>query len=508
MVGAEKRRPAWKGVSELFHAAGCWTGNVGNKGDAVFQGRPLGEEEINEIRGKKLEALGEVLTPDVFEDLAATPASGTVLVPQVVFWLMACVALGDGTFAGAMTTFWTVLPPQCAAQVPLRPMTPAAFCTARHKLPLSFFIGLFQAFISRFQQQFGERYRWRGFSLCAIDGSVVDLPPGAKELKEKFCPGSNELGPGKRPQALLVGLIDVWSGLCLGFNFVSTKMGEIAAAASVVSCLGPEHLLLADRNFACFEMMARVLKQQAELLFRLQEGRFTGAKHHRQRIGPNEWLLTISPTEESRKHCPEFDQPIVLRLIQYQVRGFRPSYLITSLLDPYLYHWQDLVILYHERWREEVAFRDWKHTLTLSNLRSQSEVQLLKETYVQITLNNAVRWVMAEAGGVSTAPVCLQFLESKRLILAASGRMAVARPSDIPRIYAQLLREVAACRILVRPHRSYPRNKRDGKAKDKGKGTVTKPNRVPIQPGIEMALDYIDFTEHAFARPDAHTMTI
>ena len=473
----------------------------------MFQGRPLGEEEIKPIREKRVEALGRVLTPEILDGLAAMPASGTVLVPQVVFWLMACVALGDGTFAAAMTTFWTVLPAGCAALVPLKPLTAAAFCTARRKLPLSFFAGLFSVLVSRFLHRFGERYRWRGFSLCAIDGSVVDLPP-VKTLWEKFSPGSNERGPGKHPQALLVGLIDVWSGLCFSFNFVSTKMGEVATAATVVLCLGPEHLLLADRNFACFEMMARVLKQQAQLLFRLQDGRFTGAKHKRQRIGPNEWLVTLYPTQESRRNAPEFYQPIVLRIIKYQARGFRPSYLITSLLDPYVYYWKDLVNLYHERWREEVAFREWKHTLTLSNLRSKSEEQLLKETYVQITLNNAVRWVMAEAGDASTPPVFLQFLESKRLIIAASGRMAVAGPSGIPRIYAQLLQEVAACRILIRRHRSFPRRKGDGKGKNKGNGTVTKPNRVPIGPDTEIALEYIDFIEHLPAMPDVPAMTI
>jgi hypothetical protein len=378
----------------------------------MFQGTPLSPDAVQHLREKRPEAFRMVVTPELLAGLAALPAAGTVLIPEIVFWLMTCVALGDGTMAGAMATYWASLGQQYAALVPLEPLTPAAFCTARKLLPVEFFSGVFCRLNERFDQRHGGRYKWRGFSLVSTDGSLVDLPAGAPELKEKFCAGSNELGPGKHPQALLVGLVDIWNGLCRGFALVSTKVGEVAAVAEVMPLLRPDHLFLADRNFSCFEVMARVRGRASQFLMRLQEGRFTGSGYERkmlsQKLGGNQWLTTLRPTKELREKFSEMPEEIVVRIIQYQIPGFRPSYLITSLLDAEEYRWEDLVMLYHERWRQGTQHADWKHTLTLANLRSKTEGQIRKEVYVQLTLNNAVRWVMAEAAttAVPKEPPC------------------------------------------------------------------------------------------------------
>jgi len=134
--------------------------------------------------------------------------------------------------------------------------------------------------------------------------------------------------------------------------------------------------------------------------------------------------------------------------------------------------------LYHERWRQETCHREWKHSLELSNLRSHSAAGLLKEVLVQLTTNNVVRWIMAEAAPPPLCPVHLKFLESKRLILASVGAMTAAAVCLLPELYRQLLREIGRQRIVIRPGRSYER-KWDARGRPKGHGKIAAPAKLP-----------------------------
>ena len=178
-----------------------------------------------------------------------------------------------------------------------------------------------------------------------------------------------------------------------------------------------------------------------------------------------------------QKQYPQVGSSITVRVLQYQIPGFRPSWLITSLLDTTKFPYEELVELYHDRWRQETFHREWKHTLDLSNLRSHSAAGLLKEVLVQLTVNNVVRWVMAEAAPPPLCPVHLKFLESKRLILASVPAMTAAPACLLPELYRELLREIARQRILVRPGRSYER-KWDVGGRPKGHGKIAAPAKL------------------------------
>ena len=58
------------------------------------------------VRGHGLTPFRNILTPELFQSVfPCSPRGSTVLIPEVVFWLMATVALGDGAMAGAVVSF-------------------------------------------------------------------------------------------------------------------------------------------------------------------------------------------------------------------------------------------------------------------------------------------------------------------------------------------------------------------------------------------------------------------
>ena len=79
-----------------------------------------------------------------------------------------------------------------------------AFTKARRLLSIDFWRALFTLLGERFEATHGQRIRWKGFRLLALDGTSITLP-GWKRLAAYFGTANN--GKGKRaPQARLVML--------------------------------------------------------------------------------------------------------------------------------------------------------------------------------------------------------------------------------------------------------------------------------------------------------------
>ncbi len=429
------------------------------------------------LRSAGLTPFRHILDPDCFARAWAGPLpANAVLIPEIVFWLMATVALGEPSMAASVTYLWSGLRASMP-HLPIRPVTEEAFSLARSALPLGFFLPLFADIVNRFGRKFSNRFRWKGRRLLGLDGMDIDLPPHP-HLRRIFRPPSNQHGPGLVPQARLVGLVGLWNGACYGFRWTPLAVSEQHSARRLFDAvLRPGDLAMCDRNFPDIETFAQIRHKQADFLFHLPSNRFLGHQRIPTPSGrPQEWYVNLPLPQDLRRRYPRLGPILPARILQYQWPGYETSWLITSLVDTREYPYTELVALYHHRWRQETFHREWKYTLHLSNLRCHTASGLLKEVLVQLTMNNVVRWMMAEAAGPNDRPVDLKFLEAKRLIVAQVPAMTTAPACMLPWLYQQLLDAVADQRILVRPGRNYPR-RWDGQPRPKGHGKVARPAR-------------------------------
>jgi len=197
-----------------------------------------------------------------------------------------------------------------------------------------------------------------------------------------------------------------------------------------------------------------------------------------QRLGSDDWLVRFRPSPASRRKFPELPGELIYRLIRYQRPGFRPTWLLTSLLDTRLCPRDELVDLYHRRWSIETIYREWKHGLDIQNLRSHTPLGILKEVHAQLMLSNLVRWIMTEATeNTAQTPLDLSFLTTLTLAKNTVATLFLSRARDRRKLHQQLLTEIRAAVIRKRPGRSYPRPG-DGKIKNKGKGKRQLPARL------------------------------
>jgi hypothetical protein len=90
--------------------------------------------------------------------------------------------------------------------------------------------------------------------------------------------------------------------------------------------------------------------------------------------------------------------------------------------------------------------------------RSQTPDGVRQEAWGLLLAYNLVRALIAEAAmPAGLSPLRISFLDSLRAIDRAILKMAVASTRDLRSLYAELLQEIASCRLPERRKRRFPR---------------------------------------------------
>jgi hypothetical protein len=216
------------------------------------------------LKSSGLARFQAILTPKDFKTIAkqagCAPKKDRPLIPEVVCWLMAIVALHTESMTQGLLVAWNCVRSVCPG-LPVTPVTEEAFCQARREIPLSFWKALWHRLGSRYEDQFDAAMRWKGrFRVMAVDGSEVILPK-AKALIEFFGRPKGRHGTSPQPQGRLVAMCSVFTGFCLAFKFVALKVSEHAALRHLIRLLQNNDLLLLDRGF--FSLRRDVAHQPA-----------------------------------------------------------------------------------------------------------------------------------------------------------------------------------------------------------------------------------------------------
>jgi hypothetical protein len=432
----------------------------------------------NILQHKGLDPFRSIIPPREFATVArmtdCLPQRKRALTPQVVAWLMMLVALHTTSMTQGLYQAWSWV----SHLVPKRRnqcVSEEAFTQARNALPLRFWGILFERLGCRFHKHFDAATRWKGLRVLAGDGSLIDLP-NSPQLSKFFGHPKGAKGPGRQPQGRLVALCSVFTGFCVAFKFAPLRFTEHVLLRRLLKFFKPHDLVLLDRGFFSYDLIQSITARSAHYLQRLsdQMARFAETV---KRLGPNDWMVRFKPTTAIRWKHPTLPEELRARLIRYQMPGFRPSYLLTSLTDLGEFTRNELVNLYHRRWQIETIYREWKHTLDIQNLRSKSPLGISKEIHAHLIMSNLVRWMMSEAGAQSIAPVELSFTTAISHIKSAVSSMVWLPSTRRIGSYRQLLLDIRGAPIRQRSGRSYPRL-HDGKVKNMGKGKHRLPARI------------------------------
>jgi Transposase DDE domain len=227
---------------------------------------------------------------------------------------------------------------------------------------------------------------WRGWLLCALDGTTLCCPDTPANLAV-YCKGGSHHGGTGYPLVRLVAVVACGTRALLQTTFGTISRGELGYAAELVSGLHSGMLLLADRNFAAAELITGIHHTGADLLVRVKAGRRLPVC---RRCGDGSWISRIGPVEVRVIRCAiALATPAGRRSEIYQ--------LVTTVTDPDCSA-AELVRLYHQRWEIETAYLELKQSILGGRvLRARTPAGLEQEIHALLVAYQALRIAICDA---------------------------------------------------------------------------------------------------------------
>jgi hypothetical protein len=377
------------------------------------------------------ERFGKVLDARWIDTALQETGTATVrrrkLSATMVVWLVIGMALfRDRSINEVVTHLGLVLPSQKGQRPKAgKTVAPSAIPQGRYRVGDAPIKVIFEHTAEAWANAAAAEDRWRGLALYGVDGTTFRLPD-TDENREAFGLPPSSRGQAGYPQTRLVALMALRSHLISAAAFgpySGKKTGEHSLACSLWPLLPDHSLVIMDRLFIDYGLFYRMSHDD--------DGSVNGLKHWLVRakknlrwktlevFGKGDELVELSIGPAARKKDPTLPKKMVARAVCYQVKGFRPQTLLTSMIDPEQYPAAEMAALYHERWEIELGYDEIKtHMLERQEaLRSKKAVGVRQEIWGIMLAYNLVRKEMldvAEAAGVP--PVRVSFRHSLMLI--------------------------------------------------------------------------------------------
>lgn len=367
-------------------------------------------------------------------------------------------------------------------------LTTSAFTQARAAMPWSFWVTLLLVLTERFEQQHADLIGFKGFRLLSLDGTCLALDHW-QDLKERA--GTSVNGKGlTTPQARLLLLQLPLVRLPVRFELVSFNVGERTVAGPILEVLRRNDLVLLDRGFWSYGLFCQIGRSQAHFAIRKMSG---VAFKTVERLAAQDELVQWTPSDPQWK-AEGLPASILLRVITYQIKGFRPSAVVTSVRDPKRISRDEFVRLatvdhagrvldaglYHRRWEVETTLSEIKITQGMKgSFRSRKTEGIAFEVAGHMLLYFLMRYQMVEAALAAGVPSlrlsykgALEDVQDMRETLLKAGERTAQRV-----LLPRLLDQIGSHVVRFRPGRHYPRP-HDTQVKDKGRGKKQIPSKL------------------------------
>jgi hypothetical protein len=275
--------------------------------------------------------------------------------------------------------------------------TPGGWTQARAKLSHTAFIELNQqVLLPGFYapEQTAHRCNWRNHRLLGCDGSMLRLP-SHPEIFEKFgkVEVANHLGQTGTcyAPARLSVLYDLLNQIGLDARVEPVAQSEVDLVATQLEHVQPNDVLIWDRGFTGFVLMALTLARDAHFVGRCSTGSFAGAQDlfRANRAGRSK-TVKLMAGKDQRAELKRLGLPIelIVRFVSLRLPSVELEVLVTSLLDERRYPTAEFLEVYHWRWNHETYHQMLKGRLDLENWSGQTEEAVRQDVQAAVLVSN------------------------------------------------------------------------------------------------------------------------
>jgi hypothetical protein len=342
-----------------------------------------------------------------------------------------------------------------------------AYCKARAKLSEGLLGRLTRGAGSRLEGAAPAHWRWQGRRVLLADGTTLllaDTP--ANQAAYPQMP-SQKPGVGF-PIVRLVALLGWASGALVGAAlapYSGKQTGETSLLRQLLDELRPGDVLVADRCYCTYWLVALAWLRGVDVVFRLHQRRHYDFRRGR-RLGRDDhvvaWVKPARPAWLDEATYAGLPAELTVRELRLALDrpGCRVKELVvaTTLIDAAAYPAADVTDLYEQRWQAELDLRAIKSSLGMEMLRAQSPAMARKELWAHLLAYNLVRQVMAQAAQRhGRTPRQVSFYGAVQTLNAFRVGLLAAAPEALPGVVEALLAAVVRHRVGDRPGRCEPR---------------------------------------------------
>jgi putative transposase len=337
-----------------------------------------------------------------------------------------------------------------------------AYCRARARLPLAVIERLTLEVADGSEQRVPRRWLWRGRHVHLVDGTTVGMTDTA--ANQAAFPQARTQKPGLGfPIARMVVLLSLATAMVTGMamgRYKGKETGEPALLRELFDRLRPGDVVLGDRCYCSYFMIALLLRLKVDAVVRLHQ--FRPHNFCRGRDHMIAWERPQKPDWMDQETYDQMPETLQVREVHVQVNqpGFRVDSLIvvTTLTDAERYTKDDVAELYHRRWLAELDIRALKVSLGMDVLRCKTPDMVRKEIWTCLLAYNLIRQSMLEAAlAAKLSPRQLSFTAAMQKIAASWATLAVCDTAQLVRLIAIALRHLAGHRVGDRSDRVEPR---------------------------------------------------
>jgi hypothetical protein len=390
------------------------------------------------------------------DDIYSVPLTLWAFVTQALSESKSCVA----AVARVLAWLTKLGRPVCDAAT-------GAYCKARAKLT-ELFLWFLTCDVGRHLEEHApDAWRWHAKRVVLVDGSTESMPD--TPANQAAYPQSRSQRPGVGfPILRWVALLGLATGVVLDSAFGpyrGKETGESALFRTLLSSLHQGDVVLADRYYCSYWMVALLQALGVDVVFRKHQLRHTDFRCGR-RLGHNDHIVTWTKPQRAKwmdqASYDSLPETLVLREVRTMLTtpGCRVKELvvITTLRDHETYTKDEILDLYHERWHAEIDLRSIKTQMKMEILRCKTPEMVRKEIWAHLLAYNLVRKVMAQAAKEhKLTPRQISFAGAMQTLNEFRTSLLHASAAELVEMTSCILVAIASHRVGNRPGRCEPR---------------------------------------------------
>ncbi len=263
------------------------------------------------------------------------------------------------------------------------------------------YIDMNDSFISKIYAHQDEMPSFKGFHVCAIDSSIVEIPNTKLTRKEFGIPEKTR--PKKDTSSARIScMVDTHWDFVISSNLTNKKVNELTNAIIHLDDAKDKidlkkTITTYDRGYNFTELMVKTIQLESYFLIRAKKSTFKKKQSAMETKGINDATFRITlnklkidkfNSEDLKKYAEEI-RDINIRFVKVKLKNGTIETLLTNLPEETAKP-EELKQLYGDRWKIETNYDRLKNKLHIEKFSGKKKIIIEQDFYSHIYLFNVL----------------------------------------------------------------------------------------------------------------------